>query len=140
MTSNFVIRVDLSSVDGSVKEAESWLSRQTVLLVEDTLDAIENAQILAYTSTSNPNRLRYERTFALRRASRRQQTGDRLPGISGEWWVDDAAVDYGAYVLGKEAEQNPIHRDRWKSIEDVEAEVNGDLPELARGRFSNVTI
>ena len=104
------------------------------------MDAIENAQILAYTSSSNPERLRYERTFALRRASRRQQTGDRLPDIGGEWWVDDTEVDYGADVLGKEAEQAGIHRGRWKSIEDVEKEVNDQLPELGRSRFSNVTI
>lgn len=87
------------------------------------LDLIEDAQIHKYTLTSNPALpagSRYERTFVLRQSSRKKMTKVTLPTIRGTW---RAIAPYSEDVLGSRAQQTPMFSNRWKSAEDVEAEV-----------------
>lgn len=87
------------------------------------LDLIEDTQIHKYTLTSNPALpagSRYERTFVLRQSSRKRMTKVTLPAIRGRW---SATARYAADVLGSRAQQTPMFASRWKSTEDVEAEV-----------------
>ncbi len=87
------------------------------------LDLIEDTQIHKYTLTSNPALpagSRYERTFTLRRSSRKKMTKVTLPTIRGRW---SAVAHHAADVLGSRAQQTPMFASRWKSTEDVEAEV-----------------
>lgn len=107
-------------------------------ITDEVLDLIAQAQILSYTATAGPPKpagSTYERTFRLQSASRSKRTGDHLPDISGEWYADESVAEYAKYVLGSEAEQAAIHRGRWKSEEDVAAQVQRKIPGLVRKHF-----
>ena len=129
------VSVDLNSVDDAVQVAEQMLVANLKLVRNDALGAIANEQALAYTATSNPPALDYERTLALQRASKTRETSNDLPEISGEWYIDSSLVDYGEYVLGEEDQQAEIHQGRWKSAGQVTEAVDAQIPVFVNKRF-----
>lgn len=133
------IKFDTSQVENVPARLEQLLAPALVEALGGILEAIEQAQILSYTASSNPGKLDYERTFTLRDASRKRTTRTTLPHISGEWYADEGVADYAEYVIGAEEDQAEIHQGRWKSLEDVVAEVEQEagsiIKEAIRGRF-----
>lgn len=102
----------------------------TVRAVDKTLDTIEKAQILAYTSSSNPSQpsgSTYTRTFTLQASSFREITRRRWP-VEGKWWSE--GVDYARYVIGTPQQQAAIHAGRWKDLNEVAREGQKALDEF----------
>lgn len=120
----FTVEISQRQVEAGVNEAE----QRIIQVLSDEamprlIDFVEDTQIKKYTTSGNPAlppASEYTRTFELRDSSDR-----RLDGLNGEWFTD---LDYARWVLGSEVEQAAIHRGRWKSKEQVEAELeaNGD--------------
>ena len=118
-------------MEAEIRAQETQIERRLNAAVDDVLSFIEQAQILAYTATGNPPLpagSSYQRTFTLQSASRTERTGERLPDISGRWWVDLGVAPYGEDVLGLRADQAAMFQNRWKSQEDVEREAQRAAP------------
>ena len=125
------INVNQLDINNAAREEELRIERNLNNAVDLILDEIEAAQIGSYGANSNPTKppgSTYIRTFDLQHASKKQRTRRILPEISGEWSVDETKVRYGDYVLGTRSQQARIHRDRWKSRNEVEAEVKEKAP------------
>lgn len=117
-----IISYDIEAGDDETRIKRD-IERALVEAGKKVLDLIEDTQIHKYTLTSNPALpagSRYERTFTLRQSSRKKMTKVTLPTIRGTW---RAITLYAADVLGSRAQQTPMFSSRWKSTEDVEAEV-----------------
>jgi len=117
------------------KEIEDKLERTNVIFTRETLDAIENAQILAYTSTGKPPQpsgTRYRRTFTLQKSSVRLTRRVTARSIDAEWFT---VLDYAAKVLGQASDQALIHRNRWKSLEQVVKEVDQQIVDVYDDSF-----
>jgi hypothetical protein len=89
------------------------------------LVAIEQIQIHKYTGSAHPSALRYKRTFTLRKSSQTKAVGDKLPNIGGVWWADEGIAPYAREVIGPAADQKPVHRGRWMTLEQIAAEAEG---------------
>ena len=101
--------------------------------VDELLGEIEQAQILAYTASglpSQPAGTDYVRTFKLQSSSKTRRTSTKLPVISGEWIADEGIARYAGYVIGSRSNQAKVHRGRWKSKEQVTAEVTAKAPAI----------
>lgn len=110
--------------------------------VDELLTVVENTQILKYTASAfpaPPPGSRYTRTFALRGASETRRTGTKLPDISGEWSANEGKAKHAPFVLGKRAQQARIHRGRWKSTDEAEAEMKAKAPEIIKERLRVVS-
>lgn len=106
--------------------------------VKKIMDAIADAQVLKYTSTSNPPLpagSRYERTFELRQSSETKITKATLPTIRGQW---RATARHAADVIGSRAQQAPLFANRWKSKEDVEAQVGPQAKKITQQELENI--
>lgn len=117
-----IISYDIEAGDDETR-IKREIEKALVEAGKKILDLIEDTQIHKYTLTSNPSLpsgSRYERTFTLRQSSRKKMTRVTLPTIRGTW---RAIAPYAADVLGSRAQQTPMFASRWKSTEDVEAEV-----------------
>lgn len=102
--------------------------------VDDLLDFVEKAQVHAYTSSASPAQppgSTYERTFTLRRSSKKRRTGR----FSGIWETDEGIASYDRYVIGKRSEQANIHRGRWKSTQEVEQELEREAPKIIEAKI-----
>lgn len=124
--------------DDDQAEIEKRIERALIESVKQILDLIEDTQIHKYTSTSNPALpagSRYNRTFVLRASSRKKLTKTTLPVIQGQW---RAIAPYAADVLGSRAQQEPIFQNRWKSTEDVEAEVEPKAEKIVEQELENI--
>ncbi len=123
-----------STIAAEVRRIEAGLnSAVDALLVE-----VANTQILKYTASafpSLPSGSSYTRSFALQGASETRRTGTKLPDIGGEWSANEAKAKHAPFVLGKKAQQAKIHRGRWKSTEEVEAEVKAKAPEIVEAHL-----
>lgn len=135
-----IIQIDQKSVDATAQAATDRLEAALVRGVERLLTIAEEAQATSYTASSNPDRLNYERTFTLQSASETEMLSTRLPEISGEWRINEGVASYGRYVLGKRSEQAPIHRDRWKSEEEVEAIVESKQNDVINEELNRAKI
>jgi len=114
------------------------IEKALVESVKKTLDLIEDTQIHKYTSTSNPalpSGSRYERTFTLRQSSRKKLSKPTLPTIRGRW---SAIAPYAEDVLGSRSQQTPMFGGRWKSTEDVEAEVQPKAEKITEQELENL--
>ena len=110
--------------------------------VSEILTAIEEAQILKYTGTTDPPLpagSRYVRSFALRETSQKEIKSRDLPEITGEWSTTGAAA-YDRYVLGPREDQAAIHRGRWKSTEEVEKEIEHQAEEIVLGAMEEIQV
>lgn len=117
MADELVVQVDWTEIDTIPREIEAAAVRG----VEKALKALEEVQATSYEANSNPAKpagSRYQRTFALKRASRTRILNPRFPTIIGRWDLD-GSIDYGEKVIGPASDQDPIHRGRWKSEEEV---------------------
>jgi hypothetical protein len=124
--------------DDDQAEFEKKIAKALVESVKQILDEIEATQIHKYTSTSNPALppgSTYNRTFALRQSSRKKVTKTTLPTIRGQW---RAIAAHAPDVLGSRAQQEPIHQNRWKSTEEVEAIVEPKAEKIVERELENV--
>lgn len=101
------------------------------------LKAIEEIQILKYTTSSNPAALRYRRTFTLRRSSKTKAQGNKLPDVGGVWWADESIAPYAEEVIGPSGSQAGIHRGRWLSLEQISAEAEQLAPDIYEEALKN---
>lgn len=132
------MELDWSEVERLVRDMPRQMEAALNDIVDDLLEVTELAQIQSYLSDSMPARppgSDYERTFELRDSSRTERPDTTLPNISGLWY---ATADYAEDVLGPRRKQKRIHRRRWKSLEDVEAEVLRLAPQIADDRLREI--
>lgn len=130
--------IPVGETEAELKAGEKWLEARLNEAIGDMLKFIEQDQIKAYTATGNPPRPAgsdYVRTFTLQRASETKRTGTQLPDISGEWLVNESVARYAPYVVGSRAEQARIHRGRWKSRTQIEAEAREAAPAIVERRL-----
>lgn len=136
------IRVDADNETARLTAAyRRQMQAALIGVVEDTMDAIEAAQIHKYTINSDPALPAgsdYVRSFTLRDTSQKRITNRELPEIRGEWSTSGAAA-YDQYVLGSRNEQAAIHRGRWKSTEEIEEEIAPLADEIAADAMENIT-
>lgn len=121
----------ITGVDSTIAAEERRLEAQLVAGVEAVLDFAGTVQAESYTSTGNPAQpagSTYTRTFALARSSEKKMTSKTLPIISGVWRANPAVARHAELVIGPRSQQAGIHRGRWKSEEDIEAEVGRAAP------------
>lgn len=137
---NYDIRVETASLDAAQQQVKQQLEAGLVAGVEDILLAIENVQIKRYTESDHPPRLKYQRTFRLRNASRTEITRRTLPVISGQWTVDESEAPYAEQVIGPRSQQAAIHRGRWLSQEDIEAEGQAQAEPVMEARLGSLNI
>ena len=129
------MQVDLREADIAIDDTGDDIEQRLSGLVDDLLDATESIQVLRYTATAFPAlpaNSSYRRSFRLRDASRKRRTGR----LSGEWFIDESEADYGRFVVGSQSEQAAIHRGRWLSTEQVEAEIQEQGPALIEQEFN----
>jgi hypothetical protein len=103
--------------------------------VDDLLALAANTQILKYTASANPApppASTYTRTNTLKGASQTRRTSSNLPEISGVWSVDESKAPYAQYVIGSYFLQSRIHRNRWKSKQDITEEVQKAAPGIIK--------
>lgn len=139
MTVVITYEVPLNQVRAEIEAHERRIEAALNEARDDILKFIENDQIKAYTATGNPPRppgSDYQRTFTLQRASETVVTGSKLPDISGEWRVNESIAPYGPYVVGTRQEQAKIHRNRWKSRGQIEAEAKEAAPAIIERRLN----
>lgn len=139
-TVNFDIRVETPSLDAAQKQAEKVLEAELVAGVGEVLTAIEGIQIKKYTESDHPPRLKYQRTFTLRNASRTEVTRRTLPVIEGQWTVDESEAPYAEEVIGPRSQQKAIHRGRWLSQEDIEREGQEQAESIMEARLATLNI
>ena len=111
--------------------------------MDKILDTVELIQAHKYLSDALPQRpsgSTYKRTFRLRRASRKQRTGYSLDNIGGIWYVDEGAADYAPEVIGPRAEQKPIHRGRWLSLEEIAEQAERLAPGILQEEIDAIQI
>ena len=123
------IRQDVEQVEAALNEA-----------IDDLLDLAESTQIKAYTASALPAQppgSAYQRTFQLASASKKRRTDRSLPTIGGEWYADESVADYAEFVLGRQADQAAIHRGRWKSLEEIEAELQSAAPGIVAKKLKD---
>ncbi len=128
-----VYEIPLGQVEAEIEAEERLIERKLNAGVDDVLVFAGLVQAESYLSTSMPALppgSEYERTFTLREASKSRRTGEHLPDIGGEWYIDEGIAPYGEDVIGPRAKQKPIHQGRWKSQEDIEAAVKAKAPEI----------
>ena len=128
-----VYEIPMNQVRAEIEAGQRRIERDLNAAVGDLLIFAGLVQAESYLSTSMPALPPgsiYERTFTLREASKTRRTGTHLPDISGEWYIDEGIAPYGEDVIGPRAKQKPIHQGRWKSQEDIEAEVKAKAPEI----------
>lgn len=137
---NFQLTVKVRDTDLSqaVRNVERIISDRLRTGVNRLLQTVADTQILAYTPSSNPDRLFYDRTMTLRRASRIEPARGELPFITGRWYADEGVAPYAEEVLGPRSMQAPIHRDRWKSIEEVEEIVARQSDEIIKNTLGEI--
>lgn len=131
--------VPINQVRAEIEANQRRIETALNLAVDDILKYIEQDQIKAYTAAGNPPQpagSQYVRTFTLQRASETHRTGTRLPDISGEWLVNEGIARYGPYVVGTRAEQARIHRGRWRSKTQIEAEAKVAAPAIIERRLN----
>lgn len=120
-------------VEAALDETSQGIEGKLSNVVDRLLNVIEATQIGAYTENASPAKpagSAYERTFELKRSSRKiHPTGS----LRGEWRTDLA---YARFVLGRQSEQAAIHRGRWKSVEEVEQQVEQIGPDIIREEFA----
>lgn len=124
--------VDLSQYPQAIDQVEKQIDDALDRSVDGLLKLIEETQIKAYTADAYPSRpsgSTYIRSFDLQGSSKTERTGK----FSGRWYTD---LDYSDKVLGSRHEQVPIHTGRWKSKEQVEAEVEEQAPIIINGELS----
>lgn len=130
---NIEISVDIQAAADARAAIERRIEKQLDSALDKLLDKTEQIQILAYTADANPPRppgSTYVRTFRLQSASKKERGGRTLQNMSGRWSVDLSVARYGREVVGSRSEQDPIHRGRWKSTEEVEEELLEAAPAI----------
>jgi hypothetical protein len=123
--------VPLTEIQEITRKEERRIERALNAAVDDLLKMVGQAQILSYTSTGNPSQppgTRYVRKFTLKGSNETERTSRNLPEISGVWRANEGKAKHAKYVLGPQTEQAPIHRGRWKSLEQVGNEVQEKAP------------
>lgn len=133
--------VDIRAADDVRATIEKRIEVGLDKAMDRLLEQTEQAQVLTYTRTAHPTPppgSTYERTFTLRRASKKRRPGRTLRNMVGEWYIDESIADYGPYVIGSEAEQAEIHRGRWKGTEDVEQELEQAAPAIIEEELKGV--
>ncbi len=135
MTVTIEVGINIGQFQKSTNLAQKEIIRRLVSATDKILDLIEATQIKKYTSAGEPDRptgSKYERTFTLRDSSKKKITSRRLPEVEGLWWSEMHEAPYNKYVIGPRSEQAPVHRDRWKSIEEVVIEVDARASQIIR--------
>jgi hypothetical protein len=125
------VDVPIAEFDSRGKQAERQIERALNRALKDVLKRVEQAQIKIYTQTMRPPKppqSKYRRTFVLQGSSETEVTSASLPEIRGEWRASEGKARYAPYVIGRRRDQAFIHRGRWKSIEEVEQEINNAAP------------
>lgn len=118
---------DSSEVTSFLKGIPAKVEKGFRILAEQSLDVTENAQILAYGQNSSPPKpagSTYTRTFKLRASSKRKIRNVSSTGFTAEWFTN---LSYAPFVLGTVSQQVPLHRGRWKSVENVIAIVDNAI-------------
>lgn len=137
------IEIPVKQFAKSADLAQKEIQTRLVAGVNAILDLIEATQIHKYTAAGEPDQptgSTYVRTFTLRRSSRKEIKRRRLPIIQGLWSSDLNEAPYNKYVIGPLNEQAPIHRDRWKSIEEVVTEVEEKAPQIVEDKLNESRI
>lgn len=137
---NYDIRVETQTLDAAQAQTERRLESELVAATEEVLEAVENVQIKKYTESDHPPRLKYQRTFTLRDASRTEITRRKLPVIAGEWSVDEGEAPYAEKVIGPRSQQADIHRGRWLAQEEIEREAQAQAEPIVEARLSKLDI
>ena len=125
--------------DDLIEEAENLLNEG----VDQILVAAELVQVASYLKTSNPPQPAgsdYTRTFTLRRSSKTRRKGRRFPVLSGQWFTDPGIAPYADEVIGPRSEQKPIHRGRWKSLEEIQAKVDELAAAITEEKLNEISI
>lgn len=135
-----IIKIRDHDLDKAIASVERIISARLRAGVDRVLQRVADTQILAYTVSSNPDRLRYERTLNLQRASRIEPAKGDLPNISGRWYADEGVAPYAEEVLGPRSMQAPVHVDRWKSIEEVEEIVSQEADAIIAEEIDEIRI
>lgn len=135
-----IVEVDIpvAEFEQRSKLTERNINRALVKAVKDILKRVEQAQIKIYTQNTRPSKppnSLYRRTFVLQGSSETEVTSEMLPVIEGEW---RATAPHAPYVLGNNYRQAFVHRNRWKSIEEVEREVNIAAVEITEKRLEGI--
>lgn len=137
MSMALMINLPVQEVEHFAEQSESKLKATFEDILNDLLKAIENIQATSYTINSNPTQppaTTYQRTMNLASASKILINSPD----SGEWYIDESVASYGPYVIGKVVDQAPIHRGRWKSLEDIKARAEEIAPGIARKRLEQI--
>ena len=130
MSIEIEIDFDVRKLDQIIKKQENLINRAAIDATNDILTFTELAQIKRYTTDSMPPKpagSTYQRTFKLRKSSRVTSAQIRGRDVLGKW---EALASYAQDVLGARADQSPIHRGRWRSLEDVVQRINQKAPEI----------
>lgn len=135
-----VVKIRDTDLNKAIVSAERTLSDRLRAGVDRVLQRVADTQILAYTVSGNPDRLRYERTLNLQRASRIEPAKGELPNISGRWCTDEGTAPYADEVLGPRSMQAPIHVDRWKSVEEVEEIVSREADAIIAEEINEIRV
>lgn len=139
MPVEFTYEITEAELQAVILQKERSIEDDLNTAVDKILDLVENSQIKSYTAGGNPARpsgSTYVRTFTLQAASEKERTGRKLPDISGVWRANEGKARYAPYVLGSRAEQAPVHRGRWKALEDVVKEVEERGPEIIKEQLN----
>lgn len=137
------IDIDLTEVDELLRQYPREIEAALNDIIDELIGKVEQTQILKYTADAFPAQppgSDYERTFTLQRASKKRKTRTALPRIEAEWFVDEVTADYGDVVLGETEDQAPIHRGRWKSLEEVAREVERQAPDVIEVRLGEINL
>lgn len=119
--------------------AEKEIQSRLVAGTNAIMDFIEGAQIKRYTATGEPEKptgSTYERTFTLRDSSRKVIKRRTKRIVIGLWSSDIREAPYNKYVIGPRNEQALVHRDRWKSIEEVVIEADARAPMIVEEKLN----
>lgn len=135
--------INVTGIEATSEMIKESLEAAVVQGTMDILDAVEQEQILSYTANSNPEQpagTLYKRTFRLQRSSKKRMVSASFPNIIGRWISDARTASYTRYVIGRRNQQAPIHRDRWKSLEQVEAAITEKGPQIMEKRTNEIQI
>lgn len=138
---NVIITVEDEPALAAIRRYQNDLQTGVGRGIDKILNTIEGMQIHKYTSGASPASppgSDYERTFTLRRSSRKERTGYIWPEISGVWYADPNVADYAEYVLGSTADQAHVHRGRWLSLEEVTEEIGQIGPNIINEEIAGI--
>lgn len=141
--SDIYIEIDQAQLDRFTNGLEDGAEDAINEALDDILVATELVQAASYLRTSNPGLpagSTYRRTFRLRESSRTKRGSRKLPQITGSWFTDPGVAPYADEVIGPRSEQKPIHRGRWKSLEDIQAKIDELAPAIMEEKLDAISI